>query len=158
MPPHLPAASPRERLKELRSWTNLSKAPPEAALAPLEKVRKKNHFRPVHLLAFLLAVFGAWRLLATPRESQELAPQQVGAATIGKSNLRDVVTGLGTVTPLATITVQTQISGQLMSVGFKEGQIVQKGDFLAQIDPRPYQSALDHAGHACARQGPLESS
>lgn len=69
----------------------------------------------------------------------------VGAAKIGKGDIRDVLTGLGTVTPLATITVQTQISGQLMSVGFKEGQVVQKGDFLAQIDPRPYQAALDRA-------------
>ncbi len=56
-----------------------------------------------------------------------------------------VLSGLGTATPLATITVQTQINGQLMSVGFKEGQIVHKGDFLAQIDPRPYQAAPEQA-------------
>ncbi len=71
--------------------------------------------------------------------------QRVGAARIGTGNLQVVLSGLGTVTPLATITVQTQISGELMSVGFKEGQIVQKGDFLAQIDPRPYQAALENA-------------
>ena len=53
-----------------------------------------------------------------------------------------VLSGLGTVTPIASITVQTQINGQLLSVGFHEGQIVQKGDFLAQIDPRPYQAAV----------------
>jgi multidrug efflux system membrane fusion protein len=50
---------------------------------------------------------------------------------------------LGTVTPLATVTVMTQINGQLVDVGFKEGQELNKGDFLAQIDPRPYQAALD---------------
>jgi multidrug efflux system membrane fusion protein len=46
---------------------------------------------------------------------------------------------------LATVTVKTQINGYLMSVGFKEGQHVNKGDFLAQIDPRPYQVALEQA-------------
>ena len=55
------------------------------------------------------------------------------------------LSGLGTVTPLATITVQTQISGLLMEEGFQEGQHVTKGDFLAQIDPRPYQVALEQA-------------
>ena len=52
---------------------------------------------------------------------------------------------LGTVTSLDTVTVQTQINGQLDEVGFKEGQVVKKGDFLAQIDPRPYQAALEQA-------------
>jgi membrane fusion protein, multidrug efflux system len=50
---------------------------------------------------------------------------------------------LGAVTPLTTVTVNTQISGLLMSVGFKEGQSVRKGQFLAQIDPRPYEAALE---------------
>ena len=61
-----------------------------------------------------------------------------------------VLTGLGTVTPLATITVQTQISGQLLSVGYKEGQYVKQGEFLAQIDPRPYQVTLEQAQGAFA--------
>jgi len=56
-----------------------------------------------------------------------------------------ILTALGTVTPLAIVTVKTQISGQLVEVAFKEGQFVNKGDFLAQIDPRPYQVALAQA-------------
>ncbi len=72
-------------------------------------------------------------------------PQAVRDAPVVKGDMPIVVTALGTVTPLATVTVQTQVSGQLMEVGFKEGQEVRKGDFLAQIDPRPYQAALAQA-------------
>jgi multidrug efflux system membrane fusion protein len=67
------------------------------------------------------------------------AAQSVGASTIGTGDIRVIVNALGTVTPIATITVQTQIDGQLMEVAFTEGQTVKKGDTLAQIDPRPYQ-------------------
>ncbi len=76
---------------------------------------------------------------------QTTGPQPVGAATIAKGDIDITLNALGTVTPLATVTVQTQINGLLMSVGFTEGQIVKKGDFLAQIDPRPYQVALEQA-------------
>jgi membrane fusion protein, multidrug efflux system len=67
------------------------------------------------------------------------AAQSVGAATIATGDIRVIVNALGTVTPLATVTVQTQINGQLTDVGFTEGQMVKKGDFLAQIDARPYE-------------------
>ncbi len=52
---------------------------------------------------------------------------------------------LGTVTPLATVTLRAQIGGRLVQVGFQEGQAVKAGDLLAQVDPRPYQFALDQA-------------
>jgi membrane fusion protein, multidrug efflux system len=65
--------------------------------------------------------------------------QSVGAATVGQGNIRVIVNALGTVTPIATVTVQSQISGYLTDVPFTEGQMVKKGDFLAQIDPRPYE-------------------
>jgi multidrug efflux system membrane fusion protein len=63
--------------------------------------------------------------------------------------------GLGTVTPLATVTVQSQISGQIMKIAFKEGQTVKEGDALIQIDPRPYQVALEQAEGALARDRAL---
>jgi multidrug efflux system membrane fusion protein len=78
-------------------------------------------------------------------------PQPVGAATIGRADVHVVLNALGTVTPLATVTVKTQINGQLSQVAFTEGQMVKKGDFLAQIDPRPYQVALETAQAALAR-------
>ncbi len=75
----------------------------------------------------------------------QAAPQPVGAATIDKGDIRIILNELGTVTSLDTVTVQTQINGQLTEVGFQEGQVVKKGDFLAQIDPRPFQVALEQA-------------
>jgi len=80
----------------------------------------------------------------------------VGAATVALGNIRVIVNALGTVTPLATVTVQTQISGQLIAVGFTEGQLVNKGDFLAQIDARPYEIAKAQAeGQLAHDQGLL---
>ena len=69
--------------------------------------------------------------------------QPVGVARIKRGDIRLTLRALGGVTPLATVTVTPQISGLLMSVGFKEGQLVHKGQFLAQIDPRPYQALLE---------------
>ena len=70
-------------------------------------------------------------------------PVVASAARAGDINI--VLKGLGTVTPLATITVRTQISGYLAEVKFTEGQWVNKGDVLAVIDPRPYQATLEQA-------------
>jgi len=69
----------------------------------------------------------------------------VGVAPVLKGDLPVTLKALGTVTPLATVTVRTQVAGQLTDVAFQEGQIVNPGDFLAQIDPRPYQVALEQA-------------
>jgi multidrug efflux system membrane fusion protein len=82
---------------------------------------------------------------------QNVGNQPVGVARIHSGDIHLTLNALGAVTPLTTVTVTTQISGQLMSVGFKEGQIVRKGDFLAQIDPRPYQVALEQDRAQLAR-------
>jgi multidrug efflux system membrane fusion protein len=77
--------------------------------------------------------------------------QPVGVKQIGRGDIRLTLRALGAVTPLTTVTVTTQINGLLMSVGFKEGQLVHKGQFLAQIDPRPYQVALEQDEAQLAR-------
>jgi multidrug efflux system membrane fusion protein len=75
----------------------------------------------------------------------------VGAAVAATGDIDVVLNALGTVTPLNIITVRPQISGQLQEVGFKEGQLVQKGDFIAQIDPRTYELQLRNGQAALAR-------
>jgi membrane fusion protein, multidrug efflux system len=70
---------------------------------------------------------------------------QVVATRASKGNIKVFVTGLGAVTPIYTVTVNSRVTGELMKVQFKEGQIVQKGDLLEEIDPRPYEVQLEQA-------------
>src|SRR5713226_8864269 len=74
----------------------------------------------------------------------------VGVASVSRGDVPIVLKALGTVTPLATVIVKTQITGQLVQVAFTEDQDVKKGDLLAVVDPRPYVVALQQA------QGTLE--
>ena len=67
----------------------------------------------------------------------------VSVAQVTTGDIQVRIPALGTITPLATVTVRTQISGQLQKIAFKEGQLVRQGDFLAQVDPRPYEAALN---------------
>lgn len=73
------------------------------------------------------------------------APVPVGLAAATKGDIPIVIKALGTVTPLAVVTMKSQITGQLVEVNFTEGQMVKKGDLLALVDPRPYDVALKQA-------------
>ena len=75
----------------------------------------------------------------------------VGSALARQGDLPVLVDALGTITPPTTITLQPQVSGTLIEVLFTEGQMVQKGQVLARIDPRPYQQALVQAQGQRAR-------
>ncbi len=72
-------------------------------------------------------------------------PITVGVSKASPGDIPITVSALGTVTPLATVQIQARVSGMLDRVGFKEGQLVRKGQVLAQIDPRPFRAALDQA-------------
>jgi multidrug efflux system membrane fusion protein len=100
------------------------------------------------VIAVAIVVYRSVTFVSQPpqqgrRRFQEGNNQPVGVARIDRGDIRLSLRALGAVTPLATVTVTSQISGYLMSVAFKEGQLVKKGQLLAQIDPRPYEVALE---------------
>lgn len=78
-------------------------------------------------------------------------PVPVGVATVSSGDVKVTVDGLGAVTPLATVTVHPEVTGYLNKFDFTEGQMVQAGQVLAEIDPRPFQAALDQAKGQMAR-------
>ena len=77
-----------------------------------------------------------------PGRGGQNGPVSVSVATVASGDIQLRIPALGTVTPLATVTVRTQISGVMQKILFTEGQTVRQGDPLAQIDPRPYEAAL----------------
>ena len=79
----------------------------------------------------------------------------VVAARAQRGNIGIYFTALGAVTPIYTVTVKSRVDGQLMKVLFKEGQVVQQGDPLLEIDTRPYQAALEQAEGQIARDQAL---
>ena len=72
-------------------------------------------------------------------------PSTVGVAAVTRADLPIVLDALGTVTPIVTVTVRPQVSGQITQVLYNEGQIVNKGQLLVTIDPRPFEAALQQA-------------
>ena len=110
----------------------------------------RHHYGIWIVLILLIGVgFVFYRL----RSSSEAASKKesgnqtvsVGVVSVQQRDVPYYLTGLGTVTPYNTVTLHTRVDGQIMQVFFKEGQFVHEGDVLIQIDPRPYQVALDQA-------------
>ncbi|MBZ5552067.1 MAG: MdtA/MuxA family multidrug efflux RND transporter periplasmic adaptor subunit [Acidobacteriia bacterium] len=116
------------------------------------KVRAHKRYWLWLLILILLAgvAWGAYKLRARSQEASAGKPGPgagravpVAVAPVESRDVPVYLEGLGSVTAFNTVTVKSRVDGQLVEVVFREGQFVRAGDFLAQIDPRPYQVALD---------------
>ena len=123
----------------------------------------RKTFLLVGAVLLIGAGLGAYFLKGpAPRHAAEPSaapPVPVTAAQAHKGDVPIVLEGLGTVTPLNTATIHTQVQGTLDSVDFVEGQEVKPGDVLAKIDPRVFEAQVDQAEAALARdQATLKNS
>src|SRR3984957_1869178 len=127
--------------------------------------RRRNWLLWIVVAAAVAAgAFYAWKKYESPAPSAKLEetsgrpaqpPQTVRVAPVIVGDMPINIDALGTVTPFETVTIRTQIAGTLQNVGFTEGQTVKQGDFIAQIDSRPYQAALAQAQGQLAKDQAL---
>ncbi len=113
-----------------------------------KRIGKRWVFAAVLLL---LGLFVWWRHSGPEQQKHGAGGPAVGVARAVSGAMPVVLDELGTVTPITTVTVLPQISGYLTQVAFTEGQSVTAGQFLAQIDPRPYQIQLEQYEAALAK-------
>jgi membrane fusion protein, multidrug efflux system len=120
--------------------------------APAKQPSKRPMARWAWLVLFFVLA-GGWFLFnqhqTTARSSvRASAPQRsvpVFAATAHKGDIGVYIDAIGTVTPVYTVSVTSRVQGQIMSVNYREGQMIHKGDSLLEVDPRPYEAALTQA-------------
>lgn len=117
--------------------------------APSQPSRRRGPFWIVILLILLGgAGYGwhRWRVAEAPKPTAR-APEAVPVtlARAEEGAFAHVLRGLGTVQAFNTVQTRTRVDGEIVQIGFREGQVVKKGDLLVQIDPRPFQATLDGA-------------
>ncbi|KAA3451774.1 efflux RND transporter periplasmic adaptor subunit [Mesorhizobium sp. SARCC-RB16n] len=120
------------------------------------KQKRRRRTQGILLLAALFLLvggYGVWRYqgswkakAAEAAQSAQPAPKvPVTVATVQKTDFPLYFYGLGTVTPLNSVTISSRVTGVVTQVPVKQGQMVKQGDLLAEIDPGPYQAVLDQA-------------
>ncbi len=88
-----------------------------------------------------------WHALEAERQAKSKPPPAIPAtvAAAEKADFPVYLKGLGTVQPFNTVTVRSRVDGEVIKIGFRQGEMVKEGALIAEIDPRPYQAALDQA-------------
>jgi multidrug efflux system membrane fusion protein len=121
-------------------------SPPSSSPGSAPRKKGRGWFILVILVVVCAVGVILFRVIANrPKPAVVARPVQVSTTTARQGDMGIYVEALGAVTPVATVAVPAQVSGQLTRVNFTEGQMVQAGDLLAEIDARPFQAQLDSA-------------
>lgn len=119
---------------------------------PVKQASKRSMARWIWLVVFFFVLVGGWFFFnqhqttrSSVRASTPLRNVPVSAAAARKGDIGVYIDAIGTVTPVYTVSVTSRVQGQIMSVHYREGQMVHEGDSLLEIDPRPYEAALTQA-------------
>jgi multidrug efflux system membrane fusion protein len=128
----------------------------DATLVPShDQVQRKRRWLWIVLIVVGLvaaALIARWFASGSGKDQQRGRPPAAVAITkVTSASVPVSLTALGTVTPVVNATVRAQLAGTIFSIGFREGQIVQRGQVIAQIDPRPFRLALAQAQANLAR-------
>jgi len=116
-----------------------------------EQRRRRTVRRSLFVVGVIVVLIGAVLFLrrgdppAGARARGAPRTVSVVTATAHAGDMPIYLNGLGTVTAVSTVTIRSRVDGQLLSVAYREGQVVRQGDLLAQIDPRPFQVQLMQA-------------
>jgi multidrug efflux system membrane fusion protein len=124
----------------------------------MSELQENQRHRGIHWIRWiilaivvLLIVLVVFHIVTGKKPARPAQPQVVAVAKAALGDMPETLSELGTVTPVATVTVLPQLSGYLTAVAYKEGQDVTKGQFLAQIDPRQYEINLQQAEAAALK-------